>query len=149
MKIREALSADIVALVQLEQACFAGAAWGETAVEAVIQSTYRHAFVLENAAGRAVGYVILQVVLDEGEIERIGILPDHRGQGLGKYLLATVMERRQLARCFLEVRENNRDAKALYASLGFVTCGRRSGYYIDGTDAIMMRWERDNNEETK
>jgi ribosomal protein S18 acetylase RimI-like enzyme len=38
----------------------------------------------------------------------------------------------------LEVRASNLAARAFYASSGFVAVGRRSRYYADGEDALLM-----------
>ena len=43
------------------------------------------------------------------------------------------------ARCHLEVRLDNAGALALYHALGFEICGRRQGYYRDGSDALVLR----------
>ena len=40
---------------------------------------------------------------------------------------------------FLEVAEDNADARKLYTSLGFVEVGRRKRYYANGDDALVMR----------
>jgi ribosomal protein S18 acetylase RimI-like enzyme len=50
------------------------------------------------------------------------VLPSHRGQGIGRRLLTSVMERaRSAGACgvTLEVRTDNRVARRLYRSLGF------------------------------
>jgi ribosomal-protein-alanine N-acetyltransferase len=47
---------------------------------------------------------------------------------------------RGVTKVHLEVRDSNLAAKGLYASLGFIEAGRRSGYYTDSIeDAITMR----------
>lgn len=40
---------------------------------------------------KILGYAIMQIISGEGEIERIGIDPSHRGQSLGKYLLLNIL----------------------------------------------------------
>ena len=50
------------------------------------------------------------------------MLPAHRGEGIGRLLLAEVERKAHSLRCCkitLEVLENNRPARKLYASVGF------------------------------
>jgi ribosomal-protein-alanine N-acetyltransferase len=43
------------------------------------------------------------------------------------------------SRVFLEVRQSNTDARAFYATLGFLEVGRRRGYYRDpAEDALVL-----------
>ncbi|MCC9621267.1 GNAT family N-acetyltransferase [Thalassospira sp. MA62] len=79
-----------------------------------------------------VGFVLIQSVLDEGEITTITVLPDHRGSGIGKKLLHAVMDRLKRSdgkRLLLEVAIDNAPAIALYQGIGFTEIGRRRGYY--------------------
>jgi ribosomal-protein-alanine N-acetyltransferase len=53
-----------------------------------------------------------------------------------------------LARCagrtvLLEVAAGNKSAEELYRAFGFEEISRRRGYYADGEDAVIMRWQED------
>ena len=88
------------------------------------------------------GMVLARTIMDEAEILTIGVLPEVRRQGLGRALLTAAMLRAAAtdARAmFLEVAEDNADARKLYTSLGFVEVGRRKRYYANGDDALVMR----------
>ena len=64
-----------------------------------------------------------------------------RRQGIGRALLQGALEyarARGVVRIFLEVAEGNAAALGLYAAFGFVSMGRRRGYYPDGGDALTM-----------
>jgi ribosomal-protein-alanine N-acetyltransferase len=41
----------------------------------------------------------------------------------------------------LEVAAGNESALELYGGFGFAEISRRRGYYADGEDAVIMRWE--------
>jgi ribosomal protein S18 acetylase RimI-like enzyme len=73
----------------------------------------------------------------------IAVVPAHRGCGLGKMLLAALLDEARglgVSDVFLEVRADNEPAMALYESFGFRPIDRRVGYYQpDGVDAIVMR----------
>lgn len=78
------------------------------------------------------GHAVVSLVIDEAELLMITIAPEYQGRGLGKVLLQHTLQTLQKkgATClFLEVRESNKAAIALYETLGFCETGRRSGYY--------------------
>jgi ribosomal-protein-alanine N-acetyltransferase len=71
--------------------------------------------------------------------------PTYRRKGIGGKLLAYALEearRRAAKTVFLEVRESNGAAKALYEAAGFSVLAIRKGYYaMPKEDAIVMRLE--------
>ena len=94
----------------------------------------------------AAGFTLCRVAGPEVELLLIAVDPRHRGQGFGRLLLETVCNdayRRGASDLFLEVRENNDAARALYRRAGFVDVGRRADYYAGSTGdryaAITMR----------
>lgn len=59
-----------------------------------------------------------------GSIQNVGVVPEHRGLGLGRALMLKSLEGFALAgrrRVILEVTANNRPAVELYRSIGFQT----------------------------
>jgi ribosomal-protein-alanine N-acetyltransferase len=88
-----------------------------------------------------VGYASYHNVGDEAELLRLAVLPGQRRRGIAKQLLDEGFARLRLggvASCFLEVREDNHGAIALYREQGFEYSGRRRAYYRDGTDALVL-----------
>jgi ribosomal-protein-alanine N-acetyltransferase len=81
---------------------------------------------------RVFGYGVTMVAVEECHLLNVCIHPDWQGQGLGHKLVRRLLK---LARqhgaesAFLEVRESNGTAQALYRRLGFVEVGRRRDYY--------------------
>ena len=79
---------------------------------------------------------------DDAELMTIGVAKSHQGHGLGRSLLAALIERARLLgtqRMLLEVRVDNLAALGLYRSFGFVTIGVRKRYYQpQGQDAYTM-----------
>ena len=78
------------------------------------------------------GHAVISLVVGEAELLMMTIAPEHQRRGHGRTLLEGVLEqlRCRSAECmFLEVRESNVPAIALYESLGFGENGRRRDYY--------------------
>lgn len=78
------------------------------------------------------GLILARVASDECEILTIGTIPDRRRSGLARSLLHEAAHRAHVLGAksmFLEVAEDNDAARALYASCGFLSVGRRTGYY--------------------
>lgn len=93
---------------------------------------------------RLVAYVSVYHVAEEMEIVNLGVHPDTRRQGVGISLLRLALReavKMGIQKTFLEVRETNRAAIALYEKCGFQLGGRRKGYYPDtGEDALIYAW---------
>ncbi|HUA99832.1 MAG TPA: ribosomal protein S18-alanine N-acetyltransferase [Terracidiphilus sp.] len=104
----------------------------------------RIALVAERAAGAEIcGFAVSAVLPPQAELETIAVSPELRRKGMGSRLIAALMEelrRAGIREMFLEVRDSNREAKALYRRLGFSESGRRARYYVDPIeDAILMK----------
>jgi len=97
--------------------------------------------------GRLVGYCSAQTVLDEGEILRVAVGIPFRGRGIGSALLERMLEHTPgIVSWYLEVRESNEPALALYRRSGFEAVGRRKAYYHHPTeDAVLMQRNRKEN----
>jgi ribosomal-protein-alanine N-acetyltransferase len=127
----------------IEQACFSDP-WSE--------ASFRHAVdnpgvffrvAVEGAGGRVVGYVVAWFAAGEGEIANVAVAPSARGRGIGGVLLDAAIAaagHRRAEALYLDVRESNARARALYDSRGFVEVGRRRRYYRrPAEDAIVLR----------
>jgi len=81
---------------------------------------------------RVVGYGVTMVAVGECHLLNLCVHPDWQGQGLGHKLIRRLLKlagQRGAETAFLEVRESNHKARALYRRLGFVEVGRRRDYY--------------------
>ncbi|OTG92654.1 ribosomal protein S18-alanine N-acetyltransferase [Acinetobacter sp. ANC 3832] len=81
--------------------------------------------------GEVVGFCILQPVLDEANLLLMAIHPQQQGKGLGYQLLDQSMAllKNNPLQIFLEVRESNLSAIALYEKSGFHQIDMRRNYY--------------------
>jgi len=87
------------------------------------------------------------LVIDELHITFIAVDPMNQRKGIGKLLLSDLIKRSkslQINHIFLEVKQNNEPAKAFYKSMGFKTVGKRSNFYQDGSDALLLNKETNN-----
>jgi ribosomal-protein-alanine N-acetyltransferase len=95
--------------------------------------------------GKIVGYGVWEIDIRKlkSHILNLAIRPDERRKGKGKMLLnhiITHLKTNKIHYCQLEVRDSNRQARALYESYGFVASDRIPGYYFD-EDAIVYTIE--------
>lgn len=74
---------------------------------------------------------------DEAEILNLAVDPSFRRRGIAKILAQNAL-RTSPGRWFLEVRESNRAAIALYESLGFRPVGTRQNYYEHPPEAAIV-----------
>lgn len=120
---------DLQQILPIENACYEFP-WSEELIRNCLEVGY-HALVLREADDiRA--YAFASSAAGESHVLNICVDPAHRGQGYARTLLqqciATVMVHGAKV-MFLEVRESNSAAIALYESMGFVEIGRRDNYY--------------------
>ena len=91
------------------------------------------------------GYGCSFSVEDEAEITNLAVAAGERRRGIGGGLLDRLIgnaERSGVKRIYLEVRESNDAAIALYSSRGFYKIGCRRGYYrLPKEDAVLMMKE--------
>ena len=100
-------------------------------------------FLVAETGETITGYVVAIDAADEGEILNLAVAPGGRRTGLGRALVEAVLAAladRGAEHVYLEVRESNAPARALYATHGFKEAGRRKAYYRRPVeDAIVLR----------
>lgn len=91
--------------------------------------------------GAVVAVVQWRNLGEEAEILDIAVAEKHRRHGHARYLLEKFLElvrQHGIRDVFLEVRESNLAAIALYRKFGFSTPGRRPNYYRDPQEAAIL-----------
>lgn len=141
--IRAAQRDDVDEVAAIERRAF-NDPWSAGSFRALFGNPLVHFAVAEDLlTGRIFGYVVAWVVVDEAEIANLAVADDARRGGIGARLLdhAIAATRERSSRVvFLEVRESNVAARALYSSRGFEVAGRRSKYYRKPVeDALVLR----------
>jgi ribosomal-protein-alanine N-acetyltransferase len=141
--LRPAAEADLNEVVRIERSCFADP-WSEESFRRLLAGdpAIFRVLVLQ-PENRVAGYVIAFAIGDDAELLNVAVEPPSRGQGFaGSMLDAVLIElgHRGVRAAFLEVRESNTAARALYGSRGFREIGRRKNYYRRPVeDALVMR----------
>lgn len=84
------------------------------------------------AQDETVAFAICHCVLDEATLFNIAVDPKFQGKGYGKRLLTELisqLQQKNIQTLWLEVRENNLSAQALYTTVGFNPVTIRKNYY--------------------
>ena len=88
------------------------------------------------------GMIVLWMIVDEVHIGTIAVHPDYRRLGIGTRLIKHSLRALQMEGAksvYLEVRQSNTGAQALYKKFGFVISGVRKKYYVDNDeDALLL-----------
>ena len=131
-KIADVTVEDIPQIAELEQICFSDP-WSEELLRDSLENgLYR--FIAVKSGDRVLGYAGMFMTIPEAQIANIAVAPEARRQGIGRLLvqgLADVARKAGAETAFLEVREHNYGAIALYEQEGFVRLGMRKNYYDD------------------
>jgi ribosomal-protein-alanine N-acetyltransferase len=130
-EIRAATAADLPAIVRIQDLSPEASGWNPLDFECRVA-------LLDGAIA---GFIaIRRTGPDEGEILNLAVHPGFRRRGIAKALLSSVLQTSP-GEWFLEVRESNAAAIALYSACGFVPSGRRENYYENPAEAaIVMRF---------
>ena len=117
--------------------------WTETGFFTYLMRSDALFLVAENEEEELVaGYIGIIMAADEGDITNVSVKKELQGQGIGTMLLQELASRTKemgIEKIFLEVRESNVAALALYEKQGFERMGVRKNYYTDPIeDAITM-----------
>jgi len=131
IEVRALRSDDIASVVAIESEAFT-TPWQESTFESLLDRDGVELMVMTDARDGVIGYAVLWVILDQGELANLALTTSRRGAGLGAHLLRHVLERaraRGVEKLFLEVRASNERAIELYRSFGFEDVGIRRDYY--------------------
>jgi ribosomal-protein-alanine N-acetyltransferase len=144
------IEADIPAVSELDQISFS-LPWPERSFRFEVTSNNAARCWVAELDGRIVGMIIGWLFVDEIHIANVATHPDFRRQGIAQKLLTYALRYTAdegAVTSFLEVRESNLAAQAMYRKFGYENTGRRKRYYKDNDeDAILMTLAKINVEE--
>lgn len=147
VRVRLASARDIEAILDVEQDCFADPEdqFSRRQVRALLAKPRATVYLAEDDAGPvawAVSLIRQHRHWRSGRIYSIGVHSRARGRGIGRRLTERLLEdfrSRNILRVYLEVREDNATAMALYQALGFEPVRRLPAYYGPGADGLSCR----------
>jgi ribosomal-protein-alanine N-acetyltransferase len=146
VRLRPMRQADLDVLLPHEQAMFGTESWSRGSyLDELADTELRHYLVAEDDSGQVLASAGLLTIAETAQIVTVGVLPAARRRGIARLLVQELLaeaRRRRAHEVLLEVRIDNRAARKLYESQGFVPIGTRRGYYDQGrVDAVVMRRE--------
>jgi ribosomal-protein-alanine N-acetyltransferase len=142
MNIRAGRSEDLEALVALERQSPTAAHWPESFYRGLFDdgAVERISLVVDEE-GSLRGFLIARITSDECELENVVVAEGSQRRGVGSTLIRALFyaaRDREVTRIYLEVRESNVAARALYLKCGFAISGRRAFYYSDPKEDAVL-----------
>jgi ribosomal-protein-alanine N-acetyltransferase len=148
-RLAAADAADIDAIMTVMNAAFEpgfGEAWSAPQVLGSLAMGTAWARVARAAENAPLGFTLCRQIGPEAELLLIGVAAAARRGGVGRTLLAAAAvdaRERGASTMFLEVRDGNAAALALYHAAGYAVIGRRRHYYLGNNgrryDAITLQ----------
>lgn len=139
------LPGHVGAVKDLLDTCFDENSWSVESIQSELEKADSRCTVAVEDS-KVVGFLAFEQIMDEGSIVEVAVSPDHRRRGIARALICEALQVcKGLRTVFLEVREGNAPAVALYESLGFERIAVRRGYYDNPKEnAIIMRKNYEN-----
>ncbi len=134
---------------ELESGIFGGDAWTEEDFRESLCCDYAvYAVARDTVSGEVVACAGVRNMCGDGDITNVLVDSAYRGQGIAEHLMKYLMEEGEKAgvRNFtLEARASNIPAIRLYEKLGFVSEGKRPGFYDNPKEDAVIFWKRKDN----
>lgn len=144
--VHKALPEELPMIAEIEKISFRRP-WSLASIESFYYKKTSDIYVWRDR-NRISGYIMGEHILEQGELQRIAIVPFIRNKGIGSLFYQEFRERYRkmgVETIYLEVRESNKAARHFYKKCGFEEHGRRPKYYSDPMeDAILMFWDDPN-----
>ena len=142
---RDAHVFDLPIFVSLDKELFPYSPWTAGQYKEELTCPTRHFVVALDEASSIIGYAgVFAPGATEADILTVGVIPEHRGKGIAKALMALITDwaiAQGSTAMMLEVKTGNDDAIGMYESLGYLKLNIRKDYFGTGLDAQVMRLE--------
>jgi [ribosomal protein S18]-alanine N-acetyltransferase len=139
--IRAARRSDLSTLIEIERQSFADPSWPT-------ETFLKYRCLVAEMECQVAGFLVSRETFagtvyepPEREILNLAVTEKFRRLGIATFLLRHELQNRAVF--FLEVRESNVAARALYRKLGFAEVGRRPRYYrypVETAIVMKMKW---------
>ncbi|MFK4947405.1 ribosomal-protein-alanine N-acetyltransferase [Lactococcus garvieae] len=122
-------------LKEILDLCYGESPWSEVYL---LSNLKRDVYFLAEVDDEVVGFLAVQVVMEEMEITNLAVKPEFRSKKIASALMDQINN--FSGTLFLEVRKSNKLAQNLYKKYNFEAFYTRKNYYSHPTeDAILMR----------
>jgi ribosomal-protein-alanine N-acetyltransferase len=142
---RPAHAFDLPVFVSLDKELFPYSPWSTSQYKEEFSAPTRYFVVAEDEAKNIIGYAgVFAPGGAEADVLTVGVVPEQRGKGVARRLMALVTEwadQQGSTAMMLEVKVDNLEAIGLYESLGYSKLNTRKDYFGPGLDALVMRLE--------
>jgi len=136
---------DVEQILEIEEASFK-APWSRTLFLEELACKTAFNYVVKSAGSEkhefVIAYICSRIIGCEMSILRIAVSPKWRNLGIASWLLDKCFKislDKGVTSVFLEVRESNGAAIALYDKQGFISVGKRPAYYPETReDAVVL-----------
>jgi ribosomal-protein-alanine N-acetyltransferase len=137
--IRKIYGDDAETLSIIHQNCFSDGWTADGICKLLSQNAF---FGFADITEHMRGFILCKIVCDEIEIVTFCVLPEFRGQNIGKSLLNELTNyaiANSAKKIFLETEESNAGTIQLYESFGYRAISTRKNYYQSHSpDALVM-----------
>ena len=134
IQIDDMQESDLPAVMEIERSSFSSP-WAEASFREGLKYRDRcFYFLVTRHHQNPIAFINFWVVAEEAHIANFAVSPNHRNQGVGKYLLGECLTHIQKLggdQVSLEVRVSNMPAQHLYRQFGFRIVAVRKDYYMD------------------
>ena len=127
---------------EIDKSTFNATAWSLATFWSELTQRNRYYLALVDEKKEIVGFGGVAFNGVDADIQTMVIKPEYQKKGYGKQLLDALLEKvkeHKSNRVFLEVVADNKPAISLYLSRKFEQIAKRSNYYPNGSDAVIMQ----------
>ena len=133
---------DIAQVAEIERQIFS-IPWSEKAFRDSMESD-NTIYIVPKENDNVAGYAGMYLSFEEGNITNVAVNPLSRRKGIGEKIVRDILNRayeKGVRDVFLEVRETNSVAIALYEKIGFKEEGIRKNFYDKPRENALIMWK--------
>lgn len=133
---------DISQVAEIERQIFS-IPWSEKAFRDSMESD-NTIYIVAKENNNVAGYAGMYLSFEEGNITNVAVNPLSRRKGIGEKIVRDILNRayeKGVRDVFLEVRETNSVAIALYEKIGFKEEGIRKNFYDKPRENALIMWK--------
>lgn len=133
---------DIAQVAEIERQIFS-IPWSEKAFRNSMESD-NTIYIVAKENNNVAGYAGMYLSFEEGNITNVAVNPLSRRKGIGEKIVRDILNRayeKGVRDVFLEVRETNSVAIALYEKIGFKEEGIRKNFYDKPRENALIMWK--------